>query len=314
MNLSELRQAVASLVFENEIDNESQFFQSVNRAIYRVRMTFPKIRQYRIAQYPIKNMLGENHNQIYESGQKIVFKMKDILSYSFQAVGKGKMIVKWFNPSNAVLDFEQIYMQEFDSATAFTAYSGLIKRFDNFMHGDFEIEFSSDYYFQVKNVAFYDMLKSSSKLDIEEFDEKISYNLKTLTSEYGKTRGVSQIRETFLGLSKAPKLNLGATYHPIEFKMVDGILEVPRKYRGEIIVEYIAEPETVGDGSNEKDEIDTPKVITDALAYLVASNLILDDDAEKSSHYLSLYREAEANAQNKVDVGNQIYENTSKWC
>ncbi|MEG1805538.1 MAG: hypothetical protein RR327_03995 [Clostridia bacterium] len=313
MNLIELRQAVASLMFESDIVDNQQFFQSVNRAIYRTRMNFPKVKSYKIAQYPIKNMLGENHSQVYDSGRENVFNVKDLMSFSFEALGKGRLVVKWYNPSNAVLAFEEICVVEFESYKKFTKYKGFAKRFGTFMTGEFRLSFEGEYIFQVKNIALYDEIRSAEVDDIDDFSENITYDLKSLTSEYGKSRGVSKVREAYVGLSKSPKLVDGDEEIPLEYKLVDGNLQIPRKYVGEISLEYIAEPETVGDGSLDNDEIDVPNVICDSVAYLVASNLTLDDDKEKSNYYLSMFKEAEANALQRTAVGNQVFQNTSMW-
>ena len=314
MNILELKNVVTGLLFEENLEDEERFFQSVNRAIYRVRMNFPKIATYKIPQYPIANILGENHSRIYDSKEKSVIVANDVMAYSFEGYGKGRVIFKWYNANPTVQGFETVTICEFESYGRFRNFKGFVKRNGEFCLGEFRVELDSPYNFKVKNLAMYDTIMSYEQNEIPEFSEWINYDLKYLTREISACRGVDKIREVFQGLNKEPKLEKDGEYHPLEYTITDGVFSVNRKVVGDINLVYIKDPETVGVATKANCRIDVPLHLTDALGYLVASNLILDEDSEKSNHYLTLYREAEANALNATKMGYQVYVNTSNWC
>ena len=314
MNILELKNAVSGLLFEENLEDEENFFQSVNRAIYRVRMNFPKIATFKIPQYPIVNILGENHNGIYDSKEKNVIIANDVMAYSFQGLGKGRVVFKWYNKNPTVQGFETVTICEFESFGKFTNYKGFVKRNEEFCLGEFSVEMQSDYNLKVKNLALYDTIMSYEVSEIPEFSEFINYDLKNLTREISPCRGVTKVREVFQGLNCEPKLEIDGESFPVAYSLSDGVFTVKRKISGDIKIGYIKDPETIGVSTEADYEIDVPLNLADALSYLVASNLILDEDSEKSTHYLTLYREAEANAMNITKTGYQVYCNTANWC
>ncbi len=314
MNLIELKNSVTSLIFDNEIENYDLFLQAVNRSVYRARMNFPKSAVFTIPQYPIRNLLGDNHFQVYEIPKEIVFEVNDILAFSFECYGIGKMEIKWFNPSAAVNDFEIIQVEEFDSRMTFSVCKGFVKRFNEFVGGRFLVTFKSEYAVKVKNIAFYDRLISRDISDIPEFSPMVKYDLGYLTRDYCKKNGVSGVYQNFMCLKEIPKLYLLDNFVAVDYVMNNAVIEIPRSVVGQIRIEYLKYPDTVGTGSLDSDIIDVTEEIAEALSYLVASTMLLDEDDEKANFYLRLYSEAEANAMHKDVVANQIFQNTRGWC
>lgn len=314
MNLINLRKSVLNLIFSDAFESEEAFINATNRAIMRARINFPKKKTKKIAQYPLKNMLGErNFFQYTVKGEK-VFYGDDLTSYSFYALGKGNFTVYYFNNSIAVNDYEELFTVEIDSPNHFSNYKGFVKRFNNFTLGRFKVVFSGDYQFTIKNVALYDSLISPSESEIPPFAEYVTYDLKELTKEYGSEYGVSKNREVFVNLLSPITLNDNFVKTEIDYKLDDGILQVPREVMGEIEITYSALPETIGVESGDNTIIDLPDIIAEVISYLIASNLIIEEEAELSKYYLNLYKEAESYANSLYDIGNMKYISTCQWC
>lgn len=310
MNIQVLKERAKSLIFEDKIVDNKAFISATNRAIARTRMVFPKEITIRIPQYPITNQLGESFNQIDIKGER-VFYGNDIKGYSFFALGCGNFSIYYFNNSQGVNDYERILSIDIDNNNTFKCYKGLVKRFNKHPQGKFKIVFSSDYQFSIKNIALYNVLLSPKEEDVPVFSKYVKYDLNTLTEEVGES---GDKRKTFISLSKPIVLEKGEEEMQIEYKIEGSILEVPRKYRGLLRVTYLASHKPLSIDCENSETIDVPPQMEEFLAYLIASNLILEEDKELSSYYFNLYKEGENYSKEIKNVGNTKYISTRLWC
>ena len=69
-------------------------------------------------------------------------------------------------------------------------------------------------------------------------------------------------------------------------------------------------PETCGVASGEEDEVDFPVEVAPFASYLVAANLMLEEDPEISAEYFTRYVEAETYAKALYSIKSGVYEYT----
>ena len=63
MTIQELKDAVAKLGFEDVLEDDKQFYLTVNRCIYQVSRVRPTVATLRIDHFPIKNQLNTNASE-----------------------------------------------------------------------------------------------------------------------------------------------------------------------------------------------------------------------------------------------------------
>lgn len=312
MNLIELREQTSALIFEKDIENDNFFLQSVNRAIIRARINFPKYGIFTISQYPLKSIL-ESEGKIFSSRDIPEFEFENGRCFSFESFGKGRAIISWFNTDTVKKCYEDIVVIDFDDMSGFRNHKDFIKRLGVFKNGHFKLRFESNYEFKIHNIAIYDRVISSEKQEIPEYCANLTYDLGKLTKEYGSERGVNCIRNVFSGLKKPPILVVNNEEKPFRYRLVENIMYIPKKYEGEIIFEYIKSPNSVGIGSKPSEEIDVPNDIASAICYLVASNLLFEEEPEKANYYLSLYKEIEEQKLQNPTSENIYFESKNNW-
>ena len=314
MTLENLKLSVEKLCFVEEVESLPAFYHAVNRSVSRARSVFPKIKRFEVANFPLKNTLKNTLGKTFEIKGEREFFSKDLTSYYFEGLGKGKMTVYYFNSNSSVNDYEELMTVEINSPNAFKKYKGLIKRFDSFVFGDFKVKFHGNFHFHVRNLALYDSLKSDNSSDIPDFCEEITLDLGKITQDYGKEIGKSVLREDFIGFATPPYLKNGENNMELKYVLSNKLMTVSRKDVGVIAFDYFALPETVGEFSMDTDEVDYPPILANACAYLVSANLLMEDDPDLATKYLAQYLEAEEAAKTLNSVKGGCYKNTNGWC
>lgn len=310
MDLRNLQEDVKRLMYVEEIDDYDAFLYATNRAIYRTRSVFPKIKREKLAVYPLENLLNESAERVREIKGKEMFFANDVCSYYFEAEGEGSADFYYFNADKSVRDYELLFSVEINSHGAFKSYKGFVKRFGSFELGKFKVVFGGNYLIRVKNLALYDTLLSVNEEDIPAFSDKVEIDLETATKSVVTEMGEKKIKSDFMGLRSPVKQLYQNREMEVSYELTDKKLFVKRKYIGEVIIYYIALPDTVGVSSKMTDEVDFPQELAPFAAYLVASNLMIEEENELSSQYLSRYIEAEAYAKALSSIKCGMYEYT----
>ncbi len=294
MTIKQLKQSVLGLVFDEDLVSGELFYNSVNRAIERVRMSFPKTDFAEMAINNMKNQLGEEFLEYDIAGEEIELFGEDLKGIFFRAEGVGSMIVYWFNDDLGVKEYESILRVDIDSVGKFQDIKKLIRRNNKYVNGKFKVVFRSDFCFKVSCVAFYDRLRSNSEEHIQAFLPFNKFDLNKLIVDQSFEYGEARYDGVFLRLNEPIKLLSCGQLKNIAFKINQSVLEIPREIEGVIHIDYVKKFDTVGVHSNENQTVDTPSAFSEVLSYLVASNLLCEDEEEKSKYFLALYQNHES--------------------
>jgi len=161
-----------------------------------------------------------------------------------------------------------------ESGTRNVNFSGNDGLHRGFIHGSGELLFKGDYSYTVSNLALYDELFGPSVEDIPIAASHIEYNVKGYVND-------------FLSFVLPPKDSSG---RDIKGASVRGsTVSIPCEYEGDVTILYkkaASEPSGAPD-----EEITVPDGCEHLLPLIVAAYVWLDDDAERSQYYMSLYRE-----------------------
>lgn len=270
MTLNELKNDVARLGFESQLDDEDCFFASANRALSLIYVDRPVSRTVRVSLAGPRTTLVRDFIE-HTSGSVITIPFSG-RSLSFRSSGKGSCVIA---------DVSGI------SSIPLSALDQLTKQF---VYGEGTITFSGDFYFTVKGLAVYDDIVSNSAPDIP---------------EYTPTR-VLLPEEYCEGFRAFCGMPTDANGNPIDsVKLIDGRIVAPYDYRGEIYLTYYRTPKPI-DADMGNSPIDVSEESSPLLPLLTASFMWLDDDAAKAQYYMSLYRDLVANIKrystNKIDT------------
>ena len=253
MTYDELKLEVQCLGFETQIEDSSLFFTSVQRALGLIYFDLPEIKEGRIMQRritPLSVVESVKHNGGEETTIPLIGH-----SYSFKASGKGEFTVTdGFNVRHEKFNSNLLTVQGFISSPATLTVSG-------------------ESCHLVKDILCFEE-RFDTPAAVPTDLNHLSYDPKELFPDFLSLH--SEITD------KDKKPIKGA-------RAVGDMIELPADFEGEAIIRYKAAPPTV---ANLQDD-DTLKISRrhrELLPILTASFIWLDDDAEKASYYMSIYR------------------------
>lgn len=259
MTLNELRQEVAALGFENEIEPNAAFISAVRRAlstIYNEKDVRASVKLIQEPLYPIKRIERLEH----KAGVSLKIDCEGE-AYCMVVSGKGNFTLR---------------MEGFQEDLSFNANR---KIFKGFFLTPATLEFKGVLDYTVHDLCFYAGVPGE--------EDKIPF--------YGRETEykMDNLVEDFLGFISLPTDSTGKE---ISGARIEGVsMFLPYEYSGEICLTYRkAAPEISADELDE--EIELPRDIRHLPALLVASYIWLDDDSEKAQYYYGMYREGMAAA------------------
>lgn len=259
MTLTDIKNEIVALGFEADISINSSLIYSIKRALRTIYTERGETAVLDVYQEPyIPSIYHERIVHRGDSGDTVikVFGM----GYAFAASGIGGFRVKTGEK-----------VREYNFNSQFSEFSGELD-------GDGEITFFGRYMFVVYDLSVYDTVKSDDPTGIVRHTGITTYKLKNYAKDYMFAVSVPK--------NEYGKDISGASVHR-------DILSVPSTYRGRIRIKYRkCIPDISPD--NADGEIDLPEEYHSLLPLLTASYVWLDDDAEKSQYYMSLYRDGMA--------------------
>ena len=254
MTLQELKNEIAALGFESDVEDSGAFTFAVKRAIatiYTERGIHKTLRIYQRNPKPAHHLPNLSHE-----GGKIDRISLTGGAYFFRVSGKGNFTVT-----------DRISTREYEFNSNTSAVRGYIS-------GEGEIAFFGDLCYTVYDFCHFTELFSDN-LDDLNFGGTTEYDLRKIAPD-------------FLGPCDGAKDPSGNNIK--DSAICSGRLTVPYSYEGEIVIKYRCMPVIDKDTDPDRDlEID-PECVH-LLPLLVASYVWLDDDEEKATYYMSLYRE-----------------------
>lgn len=290
MTIKDLYKSVAQLGFESSLEYTDGFIYAANRALLQINSIRPVARSYIIDHRPLTNYLNEaSFDPIDKLDSALVLCANCGKAYAFEARGKGSYIVeqfegigedgkeKWSPRDNGVIDTPNKYK----------AYRGFIKDGNTFKEGAIRITFNGDYLITVRCAGVYNEIISDDPNDIPIYEPFTRYDMSSLVTD-------------FLSFSEPPVscATLNKAAYNIES---NNIVLLPYNARGLYSVEYNRRPTPINTTapSTATDVIELDEELASLMPLLVAAYIWADDEPNKASYYLDLYRERVATIEKK---------------
>ena len=270
MTLNQLKNDVARLGFEKDLEDMDCLVASANRALSLIYIDRP-VSKTAILSFTGPRAIFVREFIEHKEGTDVTLQVYGRSIY-FRSVGKGSCIIR-DNRGATTVPLES---------------DGQITK--RMLYGDATVTFTGEYYFTVSNLAVFDSLISSNTVDIPEY---APYR-ELIPSDYC---------DGFRAFSGYPKDSRGNTVKTVSLN--DGRIIAPFDLRGELYLTYYRTPEPIS-GDNPNRSIDVSEECAPLLPLLTASFMWLDDDTQKAQYYMSLYRDLIANVRrystNKIDA------------
>lgn len=278
MTLSELKNEVISLGFDDIIEREDLFITSANRAlrtIYNERVITKTVKLFAQGQKPKTRTKEIRHI----GGEDVTLPLVG-RAYSMRVAGEGIAVIH---------DGSEEKRIEFSSSSE--PIRGFIKTGGR-------IVFSGEYSYTV-----YDFLTFSEVFsnDIKDIPDGSNIRVFDISAMFGD----------FLSFISLPVDKHGKCIP--NCTLSDGKLQVESSYRGEISLTYRRLPRVIfADFPDER--IDIPEEFSPLLSLLTSSYVWLDDDEEKAKYYRYLYLDMLACLKSSCyDSISTEYINTNGW-
>ena len=260
MNLKELTKEVFALGFDEGGEVTDAFYTCANRALRLIFTEYPSermLKSFILNPHPIATVPLIRHVGGEEERIEISGR-----ALSFIASGEGEATVKDENGERKI---------RFASR-----YQPIRER----MLAPGEIIFGGDFCYTVSDLAVFDELVGSRDEDIPIISEERAITMEDTVGD-------------FLSFSRLPEDGEGRLIS--DAKISGGRLILPADFEGEIKIYYNRRPKDIT-SADENERIDVPEEIAHLPALLTASYLWLEDEPERASYYLGLYKEGMAKA------------------
>lgn len=255
MTYANLKDAVARLGFEPELEDEAALAPALSRALYTVYTDRPTEAVARIARPRYTGRLVLESME-HTPGEREVYAL-DGRAYSLLLSGKGS------------------YTLRTGGSTVTESFDSPLLPVRGILGDRSEISFSGDYSYTVLSLAVYPTLRSGRPSDIPLYTERNTLDLAGAIPD-------------LLSVTGTPKDIYGKEIRGARLR--GSVLELPEGYCGELIVSYCRTPR-IPSGMDPEERLDLPPECEELLPLLVASYVWLEDSPEKAQYYLSLYKD-----------------------
>ena len=256
MTLNDVKNDVAALGFDSEIELDNAFIGAVNRALFQIytERRFEKVMRIFPSSQKSSFYKKELRRGAYD---KVEFSCEG-LSFAFRSFGKGTVEIS---------DELGIRRYSFEGENSLTR---------GFIRGKAKFSFIGDFCYTVSDFTVYSELGSENADDIFPLGETVFFDPKKYDAR-------------FIGFSSYPYDDRG---NVIKGSVIDARgLGIRLPCECAVNINYRCEPRVLTRDMIDT-EIDMPPGCEHLLGLLVAHYVWLDDDIDKANHYLTLYREA----------------------
>lgn len=280
MRVKDLYSEVARLGFETLLEDSTGFCHALNRALMQIASIRPEIRSVTVVHEPLCNLLdvkAENADKKSGGTELTYTASSGAVAYSFECDGVGSCSIYalysgvW-EPKGGPITLKSTH-------GLYKTYRGVIECKDA---SAVRLCFHGDYTYFVKNPALWDEIFSGNGNDVPAFSAFVKYDIANMVGD-------------FLGFEAPPiKSKNGFEYLGNGYRIESGrVLVLPYEARGSYDVQYKHKPTPIDSKSPATDEteIDLDDECASLLPLLVAAYIWLEDEPEKASYYMDLYRE-----------------------
>ena len=275
MTLKSLFNEVHALGFDSVAELDEAFVFAANRALSEIALTFaPR----RLGIIPVSAPRATLVRELYVHGGEATEIPVCGRCFSFISSGTGRVTVRDDNGTRAI-----------DFGGAAVAVRGVIS-------GNAVLTFEGDEPYTVADLATFEAPWREEKIPL--YSRACEYDLSSALPD-------------LLYVSAAVCDAFGK---PIDgASAVGSTLRLPREFCGKAYVEYRHRPRALSI-DRQDEEVDIDGAISFLLPILTASYVWLDDDAEKATYYLGIYRREAELAEGKVrGTAEQGFTNVTGW-
>ena len=289
MTVSELYDHVSRLGFEDSLEDDKKFYNAANRALLQVGAIRPATGIYDVNHTPIQNILNDSAEPILRS-ETLCFEGIGAKAFYFEADGEGAYYIDAMD--GGVWKEGAMGGADLSSAVGrFRPYYGVIKLDGQFHSGAVRIRFEGDFTYTVRNVALYKDVYSNSDDDVPAFSDFVPYDMRALVHD-------------FVSFASPPvQCNEGRVQLHNGYEIEgDSVILLPRESSGTYRVKYNRRRTAIEYKVNPSEDttvLDLDEELCSALPLLVASYVWLEDEEQKASYYMNLYRERVIEIQRK---------------
>jgi hypothetical protein len=276
MVVSDLYYQVAHLGFELSLESEDRFYYAANRAILQVNALRPMTAVCEVNHKTLQPAVAGSFAPT-EVKDDLIYECASAKGYYFEMDGKGQVFIDEYTDGGWTTILTPTTVE---SNRPFKLSYGTIDA-----KGAVRIRFcSTGYAYSVRCVALYDRLYTDIKEDVPPYTEEMKYDISDMVND-------------FAALCTPPIK--GNYYLMKDYRVENGrVIVLPRENTGVYHVMYRRKPtHLVNEGNAAKDDTDIglDEDLCALLPNLIASYVWLEDEPEKASYYLTLYREQAAN-------------------
>lgn len=254
MTFGKLKDAVARLGFESEIEDDGALIPALHRALHTVYTDRPVMAEARLVKPKFAGRLVFSHLEHKAGG---------VEKYSLD--GRAVSMTLSGCGSYAVISSRGTERRSFDSPSMPVRI---------ILGKDAEIEFSGDKAFSVLHLTVFESVRSDNASELPLWSERGEIDLGLLIPD-------------LLSVSEMPRDEHGNVIQGAVIRA--DVLTLPDDYSGEVVIGYMRAP-TLPSGVSDE-EIDVPRECAELLPLLVASYVWLEDSPDVAEYYYSLYRD-----------------------
>jgi hypothetical protein len=304
MQVRDLYYEVAALGFETLLEDAEGFYRTANRSLIELAVTLPETRTVTLNHVVPINLIGAEAEYIetHRGGDDLIHTAIGARAYSFECDGNGIAYIERYNEG----EWQTIdHVDLSGRGIAFKTYRGVL---DPDMVGStisVRIRFTGSFTYSVKNVALFAEIRSNKAEDIVPYGVDVAYD-------------VSNIASDFLSFATPPiAKKSGFAYLASGYRIEAGRrIVLPYDATGAYLITYNKKPSALE--YRDSPEADTTEIDVDAesaslLALLVSAYVWLEDEPEKASYYLTLYKDRLATAQAMRRNLNPVEYVTNGW-
>lgn len=172
MTLGDVKRQILNLGFETAgtyDDEPTIMIDAINMAMREITNLFPLVGSYKIAQYPLANLLGNGHlnseAQHYDGKIQLKYSATGAKAIYFEYTGAGALEIR---------DNEGVRTIHLTGGRSFQEYRA-------FVSGNVTLTFTGSFSYDVRNIAIYGETFSDALSDIPAFRRHVRYDFKELT-------------------------------------------------------------------------------------------------------------------------------------
>ena len=304
MQVRDLYYEVVALGFETLLEDAEGFYRTANRSLIELATALPETRTVTLNHVVPSNLIGADaeHIETHRGGDDIIYTAVGARAYSFECDGNGIAYVERHS-ENGWEPVDHVTLS--GRGVSFKNYRGVLdsEEIDNTTL--VRLRFTGSFTYAVKNVAMFAEVRSDKAEDITPYGADVGYDL-------------TEITEDFLTFATPPiAKKSGFAYLSAGYRIESGRrIVLPYDATGAYLITYNRKPPALE--YRDSPEEDTTEIEVDAesaslLALLVSAYVWLEDEPEKASYYLTLYKDRLATAQAMRRNLNPIEYVTNGW-